>query len=65
MRSLRSLSAGKLTVSTSTALIYDTYSESRLRLLGFALSEKLVVLPELCTAYISLTKEDLDRLITR
>jgi bifunctional oligoribonuclease and PAP phosphatase NrnA len=42
-------------------LIYDTYSESRLRLLGFALSQKLVVLPEFHTAYISLTKEDLDR----
>ena len=42
-------------------LIYDTYSESRLRLLGFALSEKLVVLPEFSTAYISLTQEELDR----
>ena len=43
-------------------LIYDTYSENRLRLLGFALSEKLVVLPEFHTAYIALTKEDLDRI---
>lgn len=42
-------------------LVYDTYSESRLRLLGYALSEKLVVLPEYHTAYISLTKEELDR----
>lgn len=42
-------------------LVYDTYSESRLRLLGYALSQKLVVIPEYNTAYISLTKEELDR----
>jgi bifunctional oligoribonuclease and PAP phosphatase NrnA len=42
-------------------LVYDTYSEDRLRLLGFSLSEKLVVLPEFHTAYISLTRADLDR----
>jgi bifunctional oligoribonuclease and PAP phosphatase NrnA len=41
-------------------LVYDTYSESRLRLLGFCLSEKLTVLPELYTAYIALTKAELD-----
>ncbi|MBE0648129.1 MAG: DHH family phosphoesterase [Bacteroidales bacterium] len=42
-------------------LIYDTYSEHRLRLLGYSLSDKLVVLPEYHTAYIWLTSEDLDR----
>ncbi len=42
-------------------LVYDTYSENRMRLLGYCLSEKMVVLNEFCTAYISLTKEDLDR----
>jgi phosphoesterase RecJ-like protein len=42
-------------------LVYNTFSESRLRLLGFALSEKLRVLPEYSTAYISLTKNELDR----
>lgn len=42
-------------------LIYDTYSESRLRLLGFSISDKLVVLPEYHTAYITLSKEDLER----
>jgi bifunctional oligoribonuclease and PAP phosphatase NrnA len=42
-------------------LVYDTYSESRLRLLGFAISEKLVVLPGYHAAYIALTKEDLER----
>jgi bifunctional oligoribonuclease and PAP phosphatase NrnA len=42
-------------------LVYDTYSESRLRLLGYALSQKLVVIPEYNTAFISLTKEELDQ----
>jgi phosphoesterase RecJ-like protein len=42
-------------------LIYDTYSEERLRLLGYSISEKLVVLDEFHTAYISLSKEDLER----
>lgn len=38
--------------------IYDTFSEDRLRLLGYALSEKLVVLPSYHTAYIFLSKND-------
>jgi phosphoesterase RecJ-like protein len=42
-------------------LIYDTYSESRLRLLGYSISDQLVVLHEFHTAYIILTKEDLQR----
>lgn len=42
-------------------LVYNTYSENRLRLLGYALSEKLVVLHDFATAYISLTKEELEK----
>ena len=42
-------------------LVYDTYSENRMRLLGHSLSERLVVLPELSMAYIYLTKEDLKK----
>jgi len=42
-------------------LVYDTYSEGRLRLLGYAISEKLVVMPEYHTAYIYLSKADLDK----
>ena len=42
-------------------LVYDTYSENRLRLLGFSISDQLVVLPEYHTAFISLSKNDLDR----
>ncbi|MFZ4414532.1 MAG: DHH family phosphoesterase [Bacteroidales bacterium] len=42
-------------------LVYDTFSENRLRLLGYCLSEKLVVNAELSAAYISLSKEELNR----
>jgi phosphoesterase RecJ-like protein len=42
-------------------LIYDTYSENRLRLLGFSISDKLVVLPDFNTAYIQLSRSDLDK----
>ncbi len=42
-------------------LVYSTFSESRLRLLGYALSKKLEVLPEFSTAYISLTLDELKR----
>ena len=42
-------------------LIYDTYSESRLRLLGYAVSGGLTVLPEFHTAYITLRKNDLEK----
>jgi len=42
-------------------LVYDTYSESRLRLLGYCLSEKLTVLTAFDTAYIALSKEELGR----
>jgi phosphoesterase RecJ-like protein len=39
--------------------VYDTYSENRLRLLGYCLSEKLTIMPELNTAYIALSKDEL------
>lgn len=41
--------------------IYDTYSESRMKLLGYCLTEKMVVLPEFQTAYISLNEKELNR----
>lgn len=40
-------------------LIYDTYSENRMRLLGHSLSDRLVVLDDYHTAFIYLSKEDL------
>ena len=42
-------------------LVYDTYSEERIRLLGFCLSEKLIVLDDYNTAFIALSQEELDR----
>jgi phosphoesterase RecJ-like protein len=41
--------------------VYDTYSEDRLRLLGYALTEKMIVISELNTAYISLSQEELNK----
>jgi phosphoesterase RecJ-like protein len=40
--------------------VYDNYSENRMRLLGFSLQEKMVVLPEHRTAYISLSREEME-----
>lgn len=40
-------------------LIYDTNSLERLRLMGFVLSEKLKVLPEYQTAYMTLSADEL------
>jgi len=41
-------------------LIYDTNTEDRLRLLGLCLKDKLVVVPQYKTCYITLTQEELD-----
>ncbi len=40
-------------------LIYNNFSAGRLRLEGFALNKRMVVLPEYKTAYIYLSKDDL------
>lgn len=39
--------------------VYDNYTESRMRLLGLALSKRLKVLPEYGASYMYLTKKDL------
>jgi len=44
-----------------TNSIYSNFSSGRMRLMGFALSERMVVLPQYHTAYIYLSKADLDR----
>ena len=41
--------------------IYDSNTEDRIRLLGFSLSERLKIIPEFSTAYISLSAEDLSK----
>jgi len=40
-------------------LVYDTYSDDRMRLLGYCLSKKMTVITEYKTAYISLTKDEM------
>jgi bifunctional oligoribonuclease and PAP phosphatase NrnA len=47
--------------SRVSKLIYDTNSLERLRLMGYVLSQKLQVLPEYNTAYITLSSEELKR----
>ncbi|OFY92471.1 MAG: hypothetical protein A3K10_04160 [Bacteroidetes bacterium RIFCSPLOWO2_12_FULL_31_6] len=39
--------------------VYDTYSEHRLRLLGYALTNKMKVFNDIGVAYISLSQEEL------
>lgn len=41
--------------------IFDTQSESRLKMVGYLLSEKMVVLPNKRAAYIALMQEEKDR----
>ncbi len=41
--------------------VYDTYSENRVKLLGYCLTEKMVVIPDLYTAYISLSEKELQK----
>lgn len=41
--------------------IYDSFTEERLKFLGFMLSEKLKVLPEYNVAYFTVTKDELKR----
>lgn len=40
-------------------LIYNNFSADRIRLQGFAMNQRMVVIPELRTAYIYLSKDDL------
>lgn len=42
-------------------LIFNNFSADRMRLQGFALNERMIILPEYHTAYIVLTREDLLR----
>lgn len=42
-------------------LIFNNFSADRMRLQGYSLNERMVVLPEYRTAYIYLTKDDLSK----
>ncbi len=48
-------------VNNVSRQIYDSNSLDRLRLIGYALSERLVVLPEYRTAYFKLSADDLKK----
>jgi phosphoesterase RecJ-like protein len=50
-----------LNVKEINDLVYNNSSEDRLRLLGYAISEKLVTFPEYKAAYFSLSREELKR----
>lgn len=41
--------------------VYDTYSEGRLRMMGFVLYEKMQVFPEFSAAIITLTNKELEK----
>jgi len=43
------------------SMVYDAFSEDRMRLQGYCMQEKMVVLPQYHTAYISLREEELNR----
>ncbi|MBN1950656.1 MAG: bifunctional oligoribonuclease/PAP phosphatase NrnA [Bacteroidales bacterium] len=40
-------------------LVYDNFSQDRMRLMGYCLNEKMVYLPRFRTAYIALSQEEL------
>lgn len=42
-------------------LVFNNFSESRMRLKGYALNERMTILPEFRTAYICLTLDDMKR----
>ncbi|MDJ1471249.1 bifunctional oligoribonuclease/PAP phosphatase NrnA [Cytophagaceae bacterium DM2B3-1] len=48
-------------ISKVNRLIYDTNTEERMRFLGFALKDKLVVLPEYRIAYFAISADELDK----
>ncbi|HUW07413.1 MAG TPA: bifunctional oligoribonuclease/PAP phosphatase NrnA [Williamwhitmania sp.] len=47
------------------AAVYDSFSEGRMRLMGLCLKDKMVVLPKLRTAYISLTAAEIKQYSNR
>jgi bifunctional oligoribonuclease and PAP phosphatase NrnA len=57
--------AGLIEAGADNSEIYsavqDDYSESRMRLVGYCLNKKMIILPELRTGYICLTEEELNQ----
>lgn len=44
-----------------TDMVYDNFSVGRMRLKGFALAERMVVMEDISTAYIYLSRDDMNR----
>jgi phosphoesterase RecJ-like protein len=43
------------------SLVYDNFTEERMRLMGYCLNEKMVTIPKCHAAYIALTRDDMER----
>ncbi len=56
---LRKLIASGINGEAIHRKVYDNYTESRMKLLGLALSQRLTVLPEYGASHMYLTKQDL------
>lgn len=56
---LRKLIEAKINGEEIHRKVYDNYTESRMKLLGLALSKRLTVLPKYGVSYMYLTKKDL------
>lgn len=56
---LRKLIASGINGEAIHRKVYDNYTESRIKLLGLALSQRLTVMPEYGASYMYLTKQDL------
>lgn len=58
-RVLSSLMTYRLDTEALHSRVYDNFSADRLRLMGYCLQHKMVVIPELRTGYISITRDEL------
>ena len=58
-RVLSALVAFGIDTAAIHSLVYDNFSADRMRLMGFCLQQKMVVLPEFRTAYIFLSRDEL------
>ena len=56
---LRKLIASGINGESIHRKVYDNYTESRMKLLGLALSQRLTVMPKYGASYMYLTKQDL------
>ncbi len=58
-RALSKLVAFGIDTAAIHSKVYDNFSADRMRLMGYCLQQKMVVLPEFRTAYITITRDEL------